>query len=180
MLKPGRTCCVHLVQLTAMKSRDGWIGLKDYRGKTIEMMTDCGWDYAGEVTIDKNPQVQATRNKDRGLLFKSLATDSSVMRMALADYVLYFRRPGENPEPIKAGMSSKYNPGGGGLLRTSGASGLLPSGTGTPPTAKAESGRRTFSMSQWLDPRKTSGTCARFNLASSSVASSSSAIPATW
>lgn len=113
VLKPGRTCCVHLVQLTAMKSRDGWIGLKDYRGKTIEMMTDCGWDYAGEVTIDKNPQVQATRNKDRGLLFKSLATDSSVMRMALADYVLYFRRPGENPEPIKAGMSSKYNPGGG-------------------------------------------------------------------
>jgi DNA modification methylase len=110
---PGRMCCVHLVQLTAMKSRDGWIGLKDYRGRVIELFAKHGWPYAGEVTIDKNPQIQATRNKERGLLFKSLATDSSLMRMALADYLLYFRKPGQNPEPIRAGVSDKYNRGGG-------------------------------------------------------------------
>jgi hypothetical protein len=110
---PGRMCCVHLVQLTAMKSREGWIGLKDYRGAVIELFARHGWPYAGEVTIDKNPQIQATRNKERGLLFKSLATDSSLMRMALADYLLYFRKPGENPQPIRAGVSDKYNEGGG-------------------------------------------------------------------
>lgn len=110
---PGRLSCVHLMQLTAMKSRDGYIGIKDYRGKVIQMMEEEGWVYAGEVCIDKNPQVQATRNKERGLLFKSLANDSSVMRMALADYLLCFRKPGENPEPIRAGMSAKYNPNGG-------------------------------------------------------------------
>jgi DNA modification methylase len=110
---PGRMCCVHLMQLTAMKSRDGYIGVKDYRGKTIEMMERAGWVYAGEATIDKNPQVQATRNKERGLLFKTLATDSSLMRMALADYLLYFRKPGENPRPIRAGVSNRYdNPNG--------------------------------------------------------------------
>ncbi len=113
VLKPGRLCCIHLMQLTAMKSRDGYIGIKDYRGRVIQMMEDAGWIYAGEVTIDKNPQVQATRNKERGLLFKSLATDSSVMRMALADYLIYFRKPGDNQDPICAGMSPKYNPNGG-------------------------------------------------------------------
>ncbi|MDH5244833.1 MAG: DNA methyltransferase [Betaproteobacteria bacterium] len=110
---PGRMCCVHLVQLTAMKSREGWIGLKDYRGAVIDLFARHGWPYAGEVTIDKNPQIQATRNKERGLLFKSLATDSAMMRMALADYLLYFRKPGDNPQPIRAGMSPRYNAGAG-------------------------------------------------------------------
>jgi DNA modification methylase len=113
VLKPGRLCCVHLMQLTAMKSRDGWIGLHDYRGQVIELFRKEGWPYAGEVTIDKNPQIQATRNKERGLLFKTLATDSSKMRMALADYLIYFRKPGDNPEPIHAGRSHKYNGDGG-------------------------------------------------------------------
>lgn len=109
VMMPGRNVAVHLLQLTAMKNRDGYIGLKDYRGRTIQMMQEEGWIYAGEICIDKNPQIQATRNKERGLLFKSLATDSSVMRMALADYVLLFRKPGENPQPIRAGVSEKYN-----------------------------------------------------------------------
>jgi DNA modification methylase len=110
---PGRVTCVHLCQLTAMKSRDGYIGLKDYRGRVIQLFEEEGWTFAGEVTIEKNPQIQAVRNKERGLLFKSLAQDSSVMRMALADYLLTFRKPGDNPIPIRAGMSPKYNPGGG-------------------------------------------------------------------
>jgi DNA modification methylase len=110
---PGRKCCMHMVQLTSMLNRDGVIGLKDYRGALIEAMQDAGWVYAGEVTIEKNPQVQAVRNKTKELLFKTLATDASWMRMALADYLLQFRKPGENPEPIRAGMSKTYNPDGG-------------------------------------------------------------------
>lgn len=110
---PGRKCCMHMVQLTSMLSRDGVIGLKDYRGALIEAMQDAGWVYAGEVTIEKNPQVQAVRNKSKELLFKTLATDASWMRMALADYLLQFRKPGDNPEPIRAGMSKTYNPDGG-------------------------------------------------------------------
>lgn len=113
IMMPGRVVAIHLMQLTAMKNRDGYIGIKDYRGRTIQMMEGAGWVYAGEVTIDKNPQIQATRNKERGLLFKTLATDSSLMRMALADYLIYFRKPGDNPYPITAGISDKYNRGGG-------------------------------------------------------------------
>lgn len=113
VMMPGRIVAIHLMQLTAMKNRDGYIGIKDYRGRVIAMMEEEGFIYHGELTIDKNPQIQAVRNKERGLLFKSLAEDSSVIRPALADYLLLFRKPGDNPQPIRAGMSRKYNGGAG-------------------------------------------------------------------
>jgi len=109
VMMPGRLACVHLCQMTTMKSREGYIGIRDFRGAVIQMFIDEGWVYAGEATIDKNPQVQAVRNNERGLLFKNLSQDSSVMRMALADYLVYFRKPGENTVPIHAGISEKYN-----------------------------------------------------------------------
>lgn len=109
ILKPGRSMCIHLTQLTAQKIRDGYVGLKDFRGEVIRMCEEEGWIYYGEVTIDKNPQVKAIRTKDAGLQFKSLATDSARMHMAMADYVLQFKKPGDNTEPIRAGISEKYN-----------------------------------------------------------------------
>lgn len=104
---PGRHCCVHLTQGVAFKGVDGYIGLKDFRGAIIQAMEESGWVYYGEVCIDKDPQVKAIRTKDRGLLFKTLANDSSHMHMALADYLLQFRKPGDGP-PIRAGISKKY------------------------------------------------------------------------
>jgi hypothetical protein len=110
---PGRSCCVHLTQTLRVKYLDGYTGIRDFRGAIIEAMEEGGWIYYGEVAIDKDPQVKAIRTKDQGLLFKSLATDSSRMHMALADYLLQFRKPGDNPEPIRAGISEKYgNPDG--------------------------------------------------------------------
>lgn len=110
---PGRSCCVHLTQTLTVKYLDGYSGIRDFRGAVIEAMIDAGWIYYGEVCIDKDPQVKAIRTKDQGLLFKSLATDAARMHMALADYMLQFRKPGENPAPIRAGVSEKYgNPDG--------------------------------------------------------------------
>src|SRR5947209_7663225 len=105
---PGRMCCIHLTQAPTRKSREGYIGLADFRGDVIRAMSEGGWIYHGEATIDKDPQIKAQRSKDVGLLFKSLVNDSSVMRMALADYLIYFRKPGDNPRPIRAGNSSRY------------------------------------------------------------------------
>ena len=109
VMMPGRHAMIHLTQAVAQKGRDGYIGLKDFRGAVIRMMEEEGWIYYGEITIQKNPQVKAIRTKDRGLMFKTLANDSSHMHVALADYVLQFRKPGENPEPIRAGISTRYN-----------------------------------------------------------------------
>lgn len=113
VLMPGRMCCLHLMQLPAYGTRDGFRGIIDFRGRVISLMTECGFDYAGEATIEKNSQAQATRHKESSLLFKTLATDASKLRMALADYLLYFRKPGANPVPIQAGIHPEYHPDGG-------------------------------------------------------------------
>lgn len=108
-LKPGRSCCVHLCQSIRVKYLDGYSGLRDFRGAVIQAMEEGGFVYYGEVVIDKDPQVKAIRTKDQGLLFKTLANDASRMHMALADYLIQFRKPGENTEPIRAGISSRYH-----------------------------------------------------------------------
>ena len=97
---PGRNCCVHVSQVPAMLVRDGYIGLKDFRGKTINAFEDHGWIYHGEVCIDKDPQAQAIRTKSKGLLFVQMKKDASWIRPALADYILVFRKPGDNPTPV--------------------------------------------------------------------------------
>lgn len=98
--QPGRLTVVHCAQVAAMKERDGWIGLKDFRGDLIRAYTAAGWIFHGEVTIDKDPQAQAIRTHAKGLMFTQLHKDSSWMRPALADYLLLFRKPGENETPI--------------------------------------------------------------------------------
>jgi DNA modification methylase len=97
---PGRNCCVHVSQVPAMLVRDGFIGMKDFRAATVAAFVAEGWIYHGEVVIDKDPQAQAIRTKSKGLLFIQLKKDSSWLRPALADYILVFRKPGENPAPI--------------------------------------------------------------------------------
>lgn len=103
---PGRECCVHVAQVPAMLVRDGYIGVKDFRGKTINAFEDHGWVFHGEVTIDKDPQAQAIRTHSKALLFTQLKRDSSWLRPALADYILVFRKPGQS-EPIKPDITNE-------------------------------------------------------------------------
>ncbi len=110
---PGRSCCIHLTQEPVFKGADGYIGLRDFRGEVIRRMEANGWIYYGEVCIDKNPQIKAARTKEQSLLFKTLSQDSSRSRMAMADYLLQFVKPGENPKPIEAGTHKRWNPNGG-------------------------------------------------------------------
>jgi len=99
--KPGRLTACHVSQLAAMASRDGYIGIKDFRGRVIRSFIDAGWIHHGEVVIDKNPQAQAIRTKSKALLFIQLRKDSTCLRPALADFILVFRKPGENAVPVK-------------------------------------------------------------------------------
>lgn len=109
---PGRNNFMHITQGVAQLNRDGYVGMKDFRGKIIDMMTRIGWHYYGEITIDKDPQLKAMRTKDHGLMFKSLASDAAKMHAAMPDLLLQFRKPGENSEPIQAGISEKYQTDG--------------------------------------------------------------------
>jgi DNA modification methylase len=99
--KPGRLCVVHCQQLATQKGRDGAIGLSDFRGDLIRAHVERGWIFHGEVTIDKDPQAQAIRTKATSLMFVTLNKDSSMSRPAMADYLLMFRKPGDNEVAIK-------------------------------------------------------------------------------
>lgn len=104
--QPGRDCCVHVQQVAASLVKDGFIGLKDFRGEVVRAFRDQGWIYHGEITVDKNPQAQAVRTKAKGLLFVQLRKDASWMRPGLADYILIFRKPGENAIPVKPDLTN--------------------------------------------------------------------------
>lgn len=104
--KPGRNTCVHVQQIAAMLARDGYIGMKDFRGDVIRAYEAAGWVYHGEVCIDKDPQAQAIRTKSKALLFTQMRKDSSWSRPALADYILIFRKPGENVVPVHPNITN--------------------------------------------------------------------------
>lgn len=100
VVMPGRLVSVHCMNLPAMKSRDGFIGIKDFRGDIIRAFTAVGFIFHSEVTIWKNPVTEMQRTKALGLLHKQIRKDSSMSRQGIPDYIVTFRKPGENPEPI--------------------------------------------------------------------------------
>jgi DNA modification methylase len=100
VLQPGRLVSIHCMQIPAMKERDGYIGLKDFRGDIIRLFQDAGFIFHGEVTIWKDPLLEAVRTKALGLMHKQLCKDSSRCRQGLPDYIVTMRKPGDNENLI--------------------------------------------------------------------------------
>lgn len=100
VMMPGRLVSIHCMNLPAMKERDGFIGVKDFRGDVIRWMQACGFIFHSEVCIWKNPVVEMQRTKALGLLHKQIRKDSAMSRMGIPDYIVTFRKPGINPEPL--------------------------------------------------------------------------------
>ncbi|MCX7178009.1 MAG: site-specific DNA-methyltransferase [Proteobacteria bacterium] len=97
---PGRLSAVHCSDIPFTKWKDGYIGIKDFSGDIIRMHEDLGWVLHSRVTIWRDPVVEMTRTKALGLLHKQLLKDSTRSRQGMADYLLVFRAPGENSEPV--------------------------------------------------------------------------------
>lgn len=105
--KPGRLCSVHCMQLPRNKGRDGFIGMRDFRGEIVRAYEDAGWIFHSEVAIWKDPVVAQQRTKSLRLLHKQIQKDSAMSGQGFADYVVTFRKHGDNPEPID-GMFEDY------------------------------------------------------------------------
>lgn len=105
--KPGRIACVHVQQLAATKTTNGYIGVIDFRGDVIRAYIESGWIFHGEVTVNKDAQMQAIRTKSHAIMFGTKNRDSSASRPAFADYLLLFRKPGDNEVPIKNDVSNE-------------------------------------------------------------------------
>jgi DNA modification methylase len=98
--KPGRIVCVDVMNIPAMKERDGYIGLKDFRGDVIRAFQKAGFIFHSEHCAWKDPLIEATRTKALGLMHKQLCKDSTRSRAGIPQYLLAFRKDGENKEPV--------------------------------------------------------------------------------
>ena len=104
--KPHRVHSVHVMQLPTSKTRDGFIGMRDFRGEVVRAYQDAGWIFHSEVCIWKDPVIAQQRTKSHRLLHKQITKDSTVCGMGLADYVVSFRKPGENDAPVAGEFTS--------------------------------------------------------------------------
>lgn len=103
VVKPGRNVSFHCMNLPTTKMRQGFIGLRDFRGDLIRAFQDAGFIYHSEVCIWKDPVVAMQRTKALGLLHKTIRENSTMSRMGLPDYVVTMRKPGEIEERVTHG-----------------------------------------------------------------------------
>jgi DNA modification methylase len=99
-MKPGRLVAVHCMNLPTSKTRHGYIGIQDFRGEIIRIFQKYGFIYHSEVCIWKNPVVAMQRTKALGLLHKQVKKDSCMSRQGIPDYLVTFRKPGLNEDPV--------------------------------------------------------------------------------
>ena len=100
VLRPGRLLSIHCMNLPTSKVRDGVIGLRDFRGEQIRAVQATGMVFHSEVVIWKDPVTAMQRTKALGLLYKQLRKDSAMSRMGIPDYLVTFRKLGENAAPV--------------------------------------------------------------------------------
>ena len=100
VMKPGRLLSMHCMLLPTSKERDGYIGLKDFRGDLVRAFRARGFIFHSEVAIWKDPVTAMQRTKALGLLHKTIRKDSAMSRQGINDYLVTMRKPGANDEPI--------------------------------------------------------------------------------
>ena len=100
IMKPGREVAVHCVDLLSTKWKHGRIEFQDFSGEIVRMFWKHGFLFHSRICIWKSPVTEMQRTKAHGLLYKTLKADSCDSRVGCADYLLVFRKPGENLVPV--------------------------------------------------------------------------------
>lgn len=101
VMQPGRNVSFHCMLFPASKERDGFIGLKDFRGDLIRAFQAKGFIFHSETVIWKDPVTQMQRTKALGLLHKSVRENASMCRQGIPDYLITMRTPGDVMERVK-------------------------------------------------------------------------------
>lgn len=94
----GRMTCVHCMDVPSGNS--GKDTLVDFPGDIIRMHERHGWRYIARYCVWKEPLGVRNRTMAKNLAHKTVVEDSSRCSVAGADYLLVFRRDGENKVPI--------------------------------------------------------------------------------
>lgn len=101
VMQPGRNVSFHCMLFPASKERDGFIGLKDFRGDLIRAFQARGFIFHAETVIWKDPVTQMQRTKALGLLHKTVRENASMCRQGIPDYLITMRAPGDVVERVK-------------------------------------------------------------------------------
>jgi len=109
LTKPGRITAVHVMDVPGRGNGDTakmgsgantGTGLIDFPGDVIRAHEEHGFVFAGRRAIWKEPLGVRLRTMAKGLAHKQIVDDSTLCDVASADYLLMFRRAGENEVPV--------------------------------------------------------------------------------
>lgn len=97
---PGRMSCVHTMDVPRSNTGKG-DSLIDFSGDIIRLHQQHGFNYVARYCVWKEPLTVRNRTMTKSLAHKTIVDDSSKCSVASADYLLVFRRDGENTVPIE-------------------------------------------------------------------------------
>lgn len=95
---PGRMTAVHCMDVPS--GNTGTDHMIDFPGDIIRLHAKEGFAYIARYVVWKEPLAVRLRTMAKNLAHKSLVEDSSRCSVAAADYLLVFRRKGDNTVPI--------------------------------------------------------------------------------
>lgn len=92
----GRITAVHCMDVPSKSGK----GLVDFPGDIIRLHEKLGFEFIARHAVWKEPLAVRLRTMAKGLAHKQIVDDSSLCDVASADYLLLFRKKGDNPIPI--------------------------------------------------------------------------------
>ena len=96
---PGRMSAVHCMDIpTGNSGNDAMI---DFPGDIIRLHESIGFKYTARYSVWKEPLGVRNRTMAKGLTHKTIVDDATKCSVASADYLLMFRKKGENPIPVE-------------------------------------------------------------------------------
>jgi DNA modification methylase len=107
LTKPGRITAVHCTDVMDSKSGKLW----DFPNEIIKLHEKHGFFYRNRITIWKEPLKVRMRTMVRSLMHKLIVEDSTECFTAMPDYVLIFKKKGENAVPVTHPVGLSYYAG---------------------------------------------------------------------
>ncbi len=108
VIKNGRLVSVHCMDMPILKQDKGYVGVYDFPSDIIRLFESVGFVLHSKVTIWKNPVTAMQRTHSIRLLHAQLKKDSAMSGNAIPDYLVTFRKLGENEKPIRGLLDVYY------------------------------------------------------------------------
>lgn len=93
--KKGRINAIHVTDICDVSGT-----LSDFPNKIIQLHLDNGFEYKNKITVWKEPLKVRIRTMVQSLMHKFIVEDSTKCFTANPDYILIFKKKGENKIPV--------------------------------------------------------------------------------